>query len=110
MSARLEETQILESEMLQILQEFDENIISINSVKVNEFSESSEYMVLTRNHKRTLPLKVYGDGMKKAIVLLSAVLEAIDKVLRCKENLQSDINVYTLYKQNDKNLVRAMNC
>lgn len=146
----------LYEEMLQILQEFDENIISINSVKVNEFSESLEYMVLTRNHKRALPLKVYGDGMKKAIVLLSAVLEAkngillldefetaihtsamdtifswilesakklnvqvfltshskeaIDKVLRCKENLQPDINVYTLYKQNGKNLVRSMNC
>ena len=145
----------LYEEMLAILKKFDKDIIHINAVQVNN-SAVPEYMVLTQNHKRALPLKVYGDGMKKAILLLSAVVEAkdgillldefetaihtsamdsifswilesakklnvqvfltshskeaIDKVLRCNKSLQSAINVYTLYKKDNQNLVRTMDC
>lgn len=141
----------LYGEMLKILQEFDENIINISSVSINE---KTEYMIMSKNHVKALPLNAYGDGMKKAILLLSAILqakdgillldefetaihtsamdslfawllesamklnvqvfltshskEAIDKVLRCSEKLQSGINVYTLYKSDERNLVRRM--
>lgn len=139
--------------MLEILREFDENIISI----VTETNGTGvEYMILSKNHRNALPLSVYGDGMKKAILLLGAIVmakdgillldefetaihtsamdtifswllesamklnvqifltshskEAIDKVIRCKEELRPYINLYTLYKKEDKNLVRQMSC
>ncbi len=142
--------------MLEMLKNFDEDILSINAVHANENSYTPEYMVLTKNHKRAMPLNVYGDGMKKALLLLSAVIEAkdgillldefetaihtsamnpvfswilesarnlnvqifltshskeaIEKVLKCSESLQPNINVYTLYKNKGKNLVRTMSC
>lgn len=145
----------LYTDMLNVLQEFDEDIISINSVNSDEYGRSSEYMILSRKHNRALPLNVYGDGMKKAILLLSAVIkakegillldefetaihtsamdpvfawilktakklnvqlfltshskEAIDKVMKCCPELQQEINLYTLYKQEEKHLVRCMN-
>ena len=110
--------------------------------------------VFVKNHTKALPLTVYGDGMKKAILLLGAIMnakdgillldefetaihtsamdtlfswllesalklnvqvfltshskEAIDKVLRCNDELASDINIYTLYKTQDENLVRML--
>lgn len=145
----------LYEEMLTILKKFDDNIISINAVPV-ENGSMARYMVLTKNHKRALPLNTYGDGMKKVILLLSAVVkakngillldefetaihttamdtvfswvlksakklnvqvfltshsqEAIDRVLKCDENLQKNINIYTLYKKENRSLVRRMNC
>lgn len=149
------EDSALYEEMLEILKKFDENIISINAVPA-ENGSAAQYVILTKNHKRALPLSVYGDGMKKAILLLSAIVkakdgillldefetaihttamdtlfswilesakklnvqvfltshsqEAIDRVLKCNKNLQKDINVYTLYKKENKNLVRRMGC
>ena len=137
--------------MIKILQEFDENIINITAVSIND---KTEYMIMSKNHKKALPLTVYGDGMKKAILLLGAIMnakdgillldeletaihtsamdtlfswllvsalklnvqvfltshskEAIDKVLRCNDELASDINIYTLYKTQDENLVRML--
>ncbi len=142
--------------MLDILKDFDENILSINAVQTNKNSSVPEYVVLTRDHKKAMPLNAYGDGMKKAILLLSALVEAkdgillldefetaihtsamdsvfswilesakklnvqvfltshskeaIEKVLKCKKELQPNINVYTLYRDNGQNLVRTMNC
>lgn len=142
--------------MLDMLREFDENILSINAIQTNQNSSIPEYRVLTRDHKESLPLTVYGDGMKKAMLLLSALVrakdgillldefetaihtsamdsvfswilesakklnvqvfltshskEAIEKVLKCKKELQSDINVYSLYKDHGQNLVRTMSC
>lgn len=146
----LADTQLF-SEMIKILQEFDENIINITAVSIND---KTEYMIMSKNHKKALPLTVYGDGMKKAILLLGAIMnakdgillldefetaihtsamdtlfswllesalklnvqvfltshskEAIDKVLRCNDELASDINIYTLYKTQDENLVRML--
>ncbi len=145
----------LYQEMLEVLREFDENIISINAVYPSN-AMGMEYAILSKNHRSALPLSVYGDGMKKAILLLSAVVkakggillldefetaihtsamdqvfswilktakklnvqvfltshskEAIDKAMKCCPELQEDINVYTLYKQEDKNFVRCMSC
>lgn len=143
-------------EMLSILRTFDENIIGISAIAADANASAAEYMVLTKDHKKALPLNVFGDGMKKAILLLSAVVkardgillldefetaihtsamdrifswilesakrlnvqvfltshskEAIEKVLRCSEELQRDINVYTFYKKSDRHLVRTMTC
>lgn len=114
------------------------------------------YMVLSKNHHSAIPLNSYGDGMKKALLLLSAIVrsqngillldefetaihtsgmdsifswllqsaikmnvqvfltshskEAIDKILRMNESIQSNINVYTLYNCDDNNYVRMLNC
>ena len=146
----------LYEEMLLMLRTFDENVIGISAIPTDENSSTPEYMILTKNHKRALPLNVFGDGMKKAILLLSAVLrakdgillldefetaihtsamdsvfswilknakrlnvqvfltshskEAIEKILKCSEELQPDIQVYTLYQRTDKHLVRTMTC
>lgn len=143
-------------EMLSILRTFDENIIGINAIAADANASAAEYMILTKNHKKALPLNVFGDGMKKAILLLSAVIkakdgillldefetaihtsamdqifswilesakrlnvqvfltshskEAIEKVLKCNKELQSDIHVYTLYRKEDRHLVRSMTC
>ena len=41
--------------------------------------------MLTRNHAKALPLTAYGDGMKKAMLLLSAVVRAKDGILLLNE-------------------------
>lgn len=143
-------------EMLSVLRAFDENIIGINAISTDVNVLVPEYMILTKDHKKALPLNVFGDGMKKAILLLSAVInakdgillldefetaihtsamesvfswilksakrlnvqvfltshskEAIEKVLKCSEELRPDIHVYTLYRREDRHLVRTMTC
>lgn len=72
----------LSEEMIAILQEFDENIININAIERNGYVE---YMVMTKNHKNALPLNFYGDGMKKALLLLSSMLYSKDGVLLLDE-------------------------
>lgn len=137
--------------MIELLKEFDPNIINITTV--DEYV--GQYMILSKNHKKALPLNVYGDGMKKAIMIVAAIVyskngillmdefetaihtsamdrvfewiltsakkmniqiflsshseEAIKKVLNCKEEFKKDINLYTLYNVDDKNLVRCLN-
>lgn len=43
------------------------------------------YKILTKSHKKALPLNVYGDGMKKAVLLMSAAIAAKDGVLLIDE-------------------------
>lgn len=74
----------LYEEMLEVLKEYDENIISINYVR-NERGMGGEYKILSRSHKKALPLNVYGDGMKKAALLMSAVVKAKDGILLLDE-------------------------
>ncbi|WP_175612817.1 AAA family ATPase [Fusobacterium mortiferum] len=140
---------ILFQDMLEVLKEFDKDIISINAGKIGN---TVVYKVLSK--QKAIPLNVYGDGMKKAILLISAVVsakngillldefetaihtsamnkvftwilktclklnvqlfltshnkEAIEKVLSCSEELQSHINLYTLYKKEDKIVAREL--
>lgn len=75
----------LYEEMLKILQAFDDNIININALKNDNNPFFTEYMVLTKNHSKALPLTAYGDGMKKALLLLSAVVKARNGVLLLDE-------------------------
>ncbi len=139
---------------IEIFRAFDENITSINAIEKDDFPFSTEYMVLTKNHRKALPLNAYGDGIKKAMLLLNSVVyaengillldefetaihtsamnsvfsrllksaldlntqvfltshskEAIDTLLQCDESLQPYINLYTLYKADNKNYVRTM--
>ena len=44
------------------------------------------------------------------VFLTSHSEEAIQKVLRCSEELQKYINLYTLYDFNGKNYVRMLGC
>lgn len=75
----------LYEEMLSILQTFDDNITNVNALKNENSPFSTEYMVLTKNHPKALPLTAYGDGMKKAMLLLSAVVRARDGILLLDE-------------------------
>lgn len=147
----------LYQEMLNALSNFNEDIISINyDVPDKGFMGRGAYKLLSKSYQRALPLNVYGDGMKKAILLMSAVvrahngillldefetaihasamkntfqwilrtcldlnvqvfmtshsIEAINKVLKCDDDLRDEINLYTLYKQDSKSFVRKMNC
>lgn len=72
--------------MLDILKEYDKDIISINYDR-DEKSASGRgiYKILSKSHKRALPLNVYGDGMKKAILLMGAVIRARDGILLLDE-------------------------
>lgn len=75
----------LYDEMLNILKAFDENITNINAIKSESNPYSTEYMVLTKDHVKALPLTAYGDGMKKAVLLLSSIVEARNGILLLDE-------------------------
>lgn len=76
----------LYEEMLTILREFDEDIVSINySYDENRGVGRGVYKILTKSLKKALPLNMYGDGMKKAVLLISAVIKAQNGVLLLDE-------------------------
>lgn len=89
--ARLFLTEVLNNaelykEMLEILKEFDDGIISINAdASEDKYSRQIEYKILSKNHKNAIPLSLYGDGMKKAILLMSAVVTSKDGILLLDE-------------------------
>ena len=73
-------------EMLTVLKEYDENIISINYDKESDsLPGRGVYKILSKSHKKALPLNVYGDGMKKAVLLMSAVVRAQNGILLLDE-------------------------
>lgn len=74
----------LYEQFVEIMREFDPGFISINSV-VEERTLGRKYVVLSKNHREGLLLNAYGDGMKKAMLLLSAVLRAKDGILLLDE-------------------------
>lgn len=78
----LANTQLYE-QLLNILQEFDSNIINISSIKAK--NAVPEYMILTRNHNSAISLNSYGDGMKKALLLLSAIVRSQNGILLLDE-------------------------
>lgn len=144
----------LYEEMLEILKDYDEEIISINYDNDSKYPNRGIYKILSKSYKEALPLNVYGDGMKKAILLMSAVLkaqngillldefetaihtsamdrtfrwiletclrlnvqvfltshskEAIDKVLKCSEEVRGNLALYTLYKKNSGTYARRL--
>lgn len=74
----------LYEQFVEIMRQFDPYFISVNSVE-EEKSFGRKYVVLSKNHKEGLLLNAYGDGMKKAMLLLSAVLRAKDGILLLDE-------------------------
>ncbi len=71
-------------EMLEVLKEFDDNIISINA-DTHNLTNTKRYMILSKNHHQAISLELYGDGMKKAILLMSAVITAQNGILLLDE-------------------------
>lgn len=77
----------LYEEMLAILKEFDEDILSINYSNDDNRGPMGRgvYKILSKSHKQALPLNMYGDGMKKTILLMSAVIRAENGILLLDE-------------------------
>lgn len=76
----------LYEEMLEILRQYDDGIISINyDTKSEKGLNRGVYKILSKSAKKALPLNMYGDGMKKAILLMSAVIKAKDGILLLDE-------------------------
>lgn len=75
----------LYEEMLEVLKEFDAGIISINYDEGATPGRSGVYKILSKKNNKALPLNMYGDGMKKAILLMSAVIKAKDGILLLDE-------------------------
>lgn len=74
----------LYEQFVGIMRQFDPEFISINSIE-EEKSFGRKYVVLSKNHKEGLLLNAYGDGMKKAMLLLSSVIKAKDGILLLDE-------------------------
>ena len=74
----------LYEQFINLMKQFDSGFISINAVG-EEKTIGRNYVVLSKNHKEGLLLNSYGDGMKKAMLLLSAVIKAKDGILLLDE-------------------------
>ncbi len=81
----------LYGEMLNVLKDFDSDIVSINASTptsesgINPLFGKVYYSILSNNKNKALPLNMYGDGMKKAILLMSAVVAAKGGILLLDE-------------------------
>lgn len=76
----------LYEEMLNVLKTYDSGIMSINyDNSSEEIGSRGIYKILSKNHAKALPLNMYGDGMKKAVLLMSAVIKAKDGILLLDE-------------------------
>lgn len=85
LSSILADSELYE-DMLEILKEYDKDILSINyDWDEKRMSGRGTYKILSKSHKKALPLNVYGDGMKKALLLMSAVVKAKDGILLLDE-------------------------
>lgn len=148
---------ILDSEyhdqLVEILREFDPAIMGILAV---EEMGNTVYYVRTSEHTNAVPISVYGDGLKKALIIFAALAsnkdgivlideveasihtsamnkvfstliswarrlniqlfisthskEALNILLNCDSEYQEGINVYTLYRNEQKNYVRKLSC
>lgn len=76
---------VLYTRLLKILKKFDEGIMGIQAVMSGNGSLSVEYVVLSSSSEQSLPLRFFGDGMQKAVLLLSAVVQAKDGILLLDE-------------------------
>lgn len=74
----------LYDQFVQIMRQFDPMFLSINAVR-DENSFGQKYVILSKNHKEGLLLNAYGDGMKKAMLLLSSVIRAKNGILLLDE-------------------------
>lgn len=73
---------VLYERFVKIMKRFDPDFIAINAIENNG---GTKYMVLSKNHTKALTLDAYGDGMKKAMLLLGAVIMAQNGILLIDE-------------------------
>lgn len=73
------------STLIKMLNYFDKDITGMSAIRSEEISSIVNYQILSNSHKQTLPLNAYGDGMKKAVLLLSALINAQDGILLIDE-------------------------
>ncbi len=78
------EDYILYMELLEVLSIFNEDIININSISKSPF-HSPSYMLTSKKRNKALPLEFYGDGMKKALYLMSSLVKAKNGILLIDE-------------------------
>ncbi len=62
--------------LIHLLQEYDDSVLNVSALKNKNNSRYSEYMILSKKHKKALPFSAYGDGMKKAVLLLDGIVRA----------------------------------
>lgn len=148
---------ILDSEyydqLIEILKEFDPAITGILSI---EEMGKTVYYVRTSDHTSAVPISVYGDGLKKALIVFAVLVsnkngivlidevessihtsamkkvfstlirwadrlgiqlfvsthskEALNILLNSEDEYRDGINVYTLYRNEQKNYVRKLSC
>ena len=84
MSKVFDSPELYES-MLEVLQEFEPGIISINADHNDPYSRKLTYKILSRNNAAALPLKYYGDGINKALLMMSAVVASKNGILLIDE-------------------------
>lgn len=140
-------------QLIEILKEFDSAITDIFAI---EEMGSTVYYVRTSEHRSAIPISVYGDGLKKSLVIFAAMIsckngivlidevetsihtsamspifrmlvkwarrlniqlyvsthskEALDILLTCGDDYSEGINVYTLYRNEQRNYVRKLSC
>ena len=71
--------------LLEMLKFFDESIIGLNAIKSDDSVGAINYLIQSKTHSRSLPLSAYGDGLKKSVLLLSALAQAKDGILLIDE-------------------------
>lgn len=71
--------------LIHLLQKFDDSIMNVTALKNERNPHYSEYMILSKTHKKALSLNAYGDGMKKAVLLLSGIVNARNGILLIDE-------------------------
>lgn len=80
------DTPELYESMLSVLRDFDPGVISINADQgKGGYLQYQAVKILSRDQGKALPLDVYGDGMKKAILLMSAVAASKNGILLIDE-------------------------
>ena len=140
-------------QLIEILKEFDPAITGI--IAMEEKGEVV-YYVRTNEHNSAVPISVYGDGLKKALIVFAVLAskrngivlidevetsihtsamtkvfsaliswarklniqlfvsthskEALNELLTCENEYRDGINVYTLYRNEQKNYVRTLSC
>lgn len=75
----------LYEEFVKVMKLFDSGFLTVNIMGEESPLGGGNYIVLSKGHKEGILLDAYGDGMKKAMLLLSAVLQAKDGILLLDE-------------------------
>ena len=86
-------------QLVDMLKIFDSDIIGLNAIKSDIVPSYINYQILSKRHEQSLPLSAYGDGMKKAVLLLSALIKAQNGILLIDE-FEGELRNETLDKFN----------